>query len=266
MHPFEDLAVPENRVGIHWFGQSSFGLRNSSGEIVQVDPYYPRQRPAAAYIHPRPPLMEESLRTDCVLLTHNHGDHTCLESIERIRGANPGLAIVGPSESAEALAAAGIPEASITAVAAGDSASAAGMTFHTVYAKPAAGDPANGIDPPDVQHLGYVVDTGAVRVYVSGDPINNFARHKELVAAVRDLRPDIGLLTNHPTEGEFPFFEGSAEMAAAIGIETAVPAHYGCFTTRDYDPHEWAAHLPDGVEALVIPYNQSAVYVPGRAG
>ena len=89
MHPFEDLAVPENGVGIHWFGQSSFGLRNSSGEIVQVDPYFPRGRSPEAFIHPRPPLMEESLRTDCVLLTHNHGDHTCLESIERIRSAIP---------------------------------------------------------------------------------------------------------------------------------------------------------------------------------
>ena len=29
---------------------------------------------------------------------------------------------------------------------------------------------------------------------------------------------------------------------------------------RDYDPREWAGHLPDGVDPLIIPYNQSCVY------
>ena len=86
MHPFEDLVVPDDAVGIHWFGQSSFALKDAAGTIVQVDPYYPRERPADRYIHARPPVMEESLRTDFILLTHNHGDHTCVESTDRIRG------------------------------------------------------------------------------------------------------------------------------------------------------------------------------------
>ncbi len=35
--------------------------------------------------------------------------------------------------------------------------------------------PEDGIEPPDVTHLGYVVEIGGVRVYISGDPINTFA-------------------------------------------------------------------------------------------
>lgn len=118
---------------------------------------------------------------------------------------------------------------------AGVSADLGPFTIHAVWAKPPGGDPAAGIEPPDVQHLGYVIDAGAVGLYLSGDP-NNFADHEELLAPIRDLEPHVGLLTSHPTEGEFPFFEGCARTAAALGLRTAVPAHYGCFVARAYDP------------------------------
>ena len=99
MHPFESLVVPDGHLGIHWFGQSTYGLKHADGTILQVDPYYPRERAADRFIHTRAPLMEEALRTDFVLLTHDHGDHTCMESIDRIRGAYPDVRFAGPAES-----------------------------------------------------------------------------------------------------------------------------------------------------------------------
>lgn len=260
MHPFENLAVTAGSIGIHWFGQSSFALKSSDGCIIHVDPYFPRERPADRFIQARAPLMEESLRVDGILLTHDHGDHTCMESIDRIRATYPDVRFVGPAESVARLQEAGVPATAITQVTAGDKATIGSMQIHTVFAKPPTGDPANDIKPPDVQHLGYVVETGGVRAYFSGDPINTFADHEELLAPIRDLQPSIGFLTNHPSEGEFPFFDGSARIAGALGLRRAVPAHYGCFVSRDYDPQEWAARLPDGVEPLIIPYNQSVIY------
>ena len=258
MHPFEDLVVPKGSVGIHWFGQSTLGLKDPQGTIVQVDPYYPRERPADRFVHARPPLNEESLRTDYVLLTHDHGDHTCIESIERIVGTYPDVRFVGPEQSIKHIRASNIDNDSVT-VTAGDTAELGTMTAHTVYAKPPAGLPDDGIDPPDVNHLGYVVEAGGVRIYISGDPVNTFGNHEELLAPIRELKPDIGFLTNHPKEGEFPFFDGSAKIASALGLKTASPTHYSCFVSRDYDPQEWAAGL-QGVEPLIIPYNQSVVY------
>ena len=106
-----------------------------------------------------------------------------------------------------------------------------------------------------------MVEVGDVRVYISGDPVNTFANHEDLLQPIRDLKPDIGLLTNHPTEGEFPFFEGSAKTAVELGLKTAVPAHYDCFVKRTYDPKDWASHLPpNGPTPLIIPYNQAVVY------
>ncbi len=263
MHPFEDLVVPAGAVGIHWFGQSSFALKDPAGTIVQVDPYFPRARPPERFVHARPPLSEETLRTDWVLLTHNHRDHTWPESLQRIRAAFPQARYIGPEESGQELRKAGMGEAPFTVVRAGDQVAMGGMKAHAVWAKPPDGLPQDQIAPPDVTHLGYVVDTGAVRVYLSGDVVHTFAEHEFLLAPIRQLQPDIGLLTNHPSEGEFPFFEGSAKMAAALKLKTAVPAHYSCFVKRDYDPKEWASHLPrNGPRPLIIPYNQAIVYAP----
>jgi len=45
MHPFEDLVVPKGSVGIHWFGQSTLGLKDPQGTIVQVDHLLPARAP-----------------------------------------------------------------------------------------------------------------------------------------------------------------------------------------------------------------------------
>lgn len=119
MHPFEDLVVADDGVGIHWFGQSTFALR-----------------------------------TDFILLTHNHGDHTCPESIDRIRAIYPEVRFVAPAESAAALRACGVDPSAINTVEAGDAAVIGTMTAHVVYAKPPDGDPDNQIDPPDVRAAG----------------------------------------------------------------------------------------------------------------
>ena len=259
MHPFESLQIPKNTIGIHWFGQSSFGLKDRAGTIVQIDPYYPRQRPADRYIHNRSPLHEASLKTDFVLLTHNHGDHTCVESINRIRGAYPNVRFIGPSESIHALIEVGIDISMTQVIKPGMEVSLGSMKAHVVWAKPPDGLPEDGIAPPDVSHLGYVIETEQPRVYVSGDPVNTFGDHDSLLDPIRKLKPDIGFLTSHPNEGEFPFFDGSAKIAKKLELKSAVPAHYSCFVTRDYNPEEWAKEL-HGVDPVIIPYNQSIIY------
>jgi L-ascorbate metabolism protein UlaG (beta-lactamase superfamily) len=261
MHPFETLPVPEGAAGIHWFGQSSYALKDTAGTIVMIDPYFPRQRPAERFIHAEPPLHEADLRVDYVLLTHDHGDHTCIESISRIYDAYPHARFVGPPESVARMEANKIPPDRLGTVTAGDLAALGTMRAHTVWAKPPQGAPEDGIAAPDVQHLGYVIEVGEHRIYISGDPINTFAEHNELIEPIAKLKPDIGLLTTHPSEGEFPFFAGSVKMATRIGLQTAVPAHYQCFVKRNYDPQEWAAQFPTGgPQPLIIPYNEAVVY------
>ena len=261
MHPFNSLDVPENKVGIHWFGQSTLALKHPDGTVVQIDPYYPRERTPERFMHAEPPLDESTLKTDFVLLTHNHGDHTCIESLLRIHQAFSECCYIGPPESVANMIENGIPESLTKEVTAQDVATLGPMTAHVVWAKPPLGAPDDNIKPPDVQHLGFVIEVGTVRVYVSGDPINTFSKYDELIRPIADLQPDIGFLTNHPSEGEFPFFDGSVDMALKLGLSAAVPTHYQCFTKRNYDPQEWAAQFPkDGPEPIIIPYNEAIVY------
>jgi L-ascorbate metabolism protein UlaG (beta-lactamase superfamily) len=261
MHPFGELVVPEGRVGIHWFGQNSFAVKDPAGTIVQVDPYFPHDRRPERFIHAEPPLDESQLPTDSVLLTHDHGDHTCVESIQRIHAAFPEARFVGPSESTARIIANGIPQGQVTPLAAGDEVVLGTLVAHAVWSKPPQGVPTEGIEKPDVQHLGYVIVAGEVRLYITGDLINTFADHEELMEPVAQLSPQIGLLTMHPTEGEFPSFEGAVKMALRLGLEAVVPAHYACFAKRTYDPWDFARQLPeDGPRPLIIPYNTSILY------
>ena len=263
MHAFEELEVPENRIGIHWFGQNSFALKDARGTILLVDPYFPRQRPAEEFIHPLAPLDEQELKTDFVLLTHEHGDHTCPESLARINAAWPGVRFYGPGESILRLEELGIPEDRLTVMTSGESQQIGEITIHSVHSKPPGGAPEEGIPAPDVEHLGFVVELGPARVYISGDLIHTFAEHAELLEPVIRLKPELGLLTTHPTEVEFPDFAGSVKMAVKLGLKAVVPAHYGCFISRTFDPQDWAGCFPKpGPTPVIIPYNSSIIYRP----
>jgi L-ascorbate metabolism protein UlaG (beta-lactamase superfamily) len=207
-------------------------------------------------------VRESELPTDYVLLTHDHMDHTHPETIARIHAAWPEVQYVGPEDAiAKVLGQTKVDQVHTTVIAAGNTLSMGPLTVHAFWSKPPDGDPAAGIPPANAVHLGYVIELGGIKLYVTGDLINNFDQHDELIAPIAALRPDIGLLTTHPTEGEFPFFEGSVQMAIKLGLETAVPAHYACFAKRTYDPQEWAALFPaDGPQPLVIPWNSHVIY------
>jgi L-ascorbate metabolism protein UlaG (beta-lactamase superfamily) len=263
MNHFMTVSVPEGCIAIGWFGQSSFALKGSDNRVVLIDPYFPHERPPEKFIHPEPPLDEKELRVDYVLLTHDHSDHTDPETLKRIRAAKPDVPFLGPTESIAHLQREAVDSTGLTTLHGGQTVVLDGITVFVVWAKPQEGIPAEGILPPDVQHFGFVVEIEGQRVYISGDAEQSFAEQESLWRPVADLKPDVGFLTTHPTEGEFPFFAGSAAMGRIIGLKHAIPAHYQCFVKRNYDAQAWAAHFRDGdPEPLIIPYKRTMIYPP----
>ena len=262
VHPFAELAIPAGSVGIHWFEQNAYALKDSRGTIVQIDPYFPAERPAERYVYSEAPLVESQLPTDYVLMTHAHTDHTDPETIARIHASWPEAEYIGPKESIDKiLAETHVDRDHTMTIEAGESVSVDDIVVHAFYSKPPDGDPEAGIRPPRVAHLGYVIEMGGIKLYVTGDAINTLADHDELIGTIAALEPDIGFLTTHPTEGEFPSFEGSILLAQKLGLKTAVPSHYACFAKRTYDPQAWAALFPaDGPKPLIIPHNSHVIY------
>src|SRR5215204_2318213 len=193
MHSFATLNVPAGSLGIHWFGQSTYALKDAAGTIIQVDLYYPSERPDDRFVHTTKPLDESTLPTNYVLLTHNHLDHTWPESCLAIHKSFPNCQFIGPIESTDNLRERGIAPERLTTVEVGDVGQLEGFTVHVVYAKPPQGDPGAGINPPDVQHFGFVIESGSgaekVSLYISGDPINTFADLEELTGPVARLHP-----------------------------------------------------------------------------
>ena len=259
-HPLSTVSVPEGAVGIHWFGQSSFALKSDRGRVLLTDPYFPRERPPEKFVRPLPPVQEAVLPGDLVLLTHDHSDHTCIESLERLRASLPAISIVGPPESIAHMTRSGFDPMGLVSIEAGRMVEAEGYRIHAVLSKLPQGSPERGIQPPNCLHLGYVIETSGGRIYLTGDPQNDFADVDALVDPVAALAPDLGLLTTHPSEGEFPFFEGSAKLARRLGLKAAIPAHYETFVKRTYDPVAWAGALGAGLLKIIIPYNGFCLY------
>jgi L-ascorbate 6-phosphate lactonase len=262
MHPFAELKITPGSVGIHWFEQNAYAIKDAQGTITLVDPYFPHQRPPERFVRPTPPVVEAELPVHYVLLTHDHGDHTNPETIARIYAAWPEAVYVGPEDAiATVLTKTPVDAAHTRTIAAGDTLTVGPLTVHAFYSKIPEGDPAAGIPPANAIHLGYVVEIEGLKLYFTGDLINNFAEHDELIAPIAALEPEIGFLVTHPTEGEFPFFDGSHKMACKLGLKAAVPSHYQCFAKRTYDPAGWAALFGEGdPQPIVIPWNSHILY------
>jgi len=262
MHPFTALHVPKGHVGLHWFEQNAYALEDSTGTVLMIDPYFPHERPADRFVHSEPPLVEAELPTQVVLLTHRHGDHMHPETISRIRAAWPDAVYVGPEEAiAQVLAETEVDASHTFVVRAGESCVQGPFLIQAFHSKPPEGDPAAGIAAPDVTHLGYVIGVEGLSIYVTGDAINTLSDQGDLLAPIAALSPNIGLVTTHPTEGEFPFFEGAKSLAIKLGLEHIVPSHYSCFVKRDYDPEAFAAMFgPGDPEPIIIPWNSHIVY------
>jgi L-ascorbate metabolism protein UlaG (beta-lactamase superfamily) len=260
MQDFNALSVEPGAVAILWLGQSSFVLKDSEGTVLMIDPYFPRERPPQRFIHPEPPIEPDQIKIDAVLCTHDHGDHTHPETLLPLAGTWPQARFYGSIESADHMRRMGIAPERVTRMDVGEKHEAGSWTVHVVSAKPPGS--------VDVEHIGLVMESGGVRLWVSGDPINEFAETPSLVEPVARLKPNVAIITWHPTEGEFPFLDGAVKIARLVGADVAIPSHYDCFTQRTYNPEDFAGAFegsgtprPEApVAPVIIGYKGTYVY------
>ena len=196
---------------VTWFRQSAFRLRSESGTSIFIDPW---RVPAGAG------------PADLILVTHPHHDHYDRKAIAGL--SREGTAVVLPRSCASN----------------GQNAITPGETFSTagirVTAVPAYNQ-AKAFHPKGSSWLGYVIEVDGLRVYHAGDT--------DVIAEMRDLRPDIALL---PIGGLFAMdWRAGAEAARILKAGLAIPMHYGLLLGGRTAGCRFACRVGPG--AMVLP-------------
>jgi len=249
----QDQCSAEDEVVIWWLGQNSY-LVKGAGACLMVDPFFSRAGDPARFVHPEAPIGPDELQPDAVFCTHNHSDHTDPEFLASLAQHSPRTWFLGPAESAAAMIQAGIGAARVRALEPGETVEVGTASTRVVLSKTP--------EVSDVAHLGYIIELAGVKVYDTGDIMRGVTREPTLMEPLRRAAPDVALITASPTEEEFPDFDEASQLAVAIGARVAVPAHYGCFAKRTFDPSLFAERFwaSATTRAEIIPYCGCLVY------
>ncbi|OGS07167.1 MAG: hypothetical protein A2270_11405 [Elusimicrobia bacterium RIFOXYA12_FULL_51_18] len=206
------------RKMIHWLGHASFRLELPSGIMVYLDPYL---------------LTAESKKADVILITHGHFDHFSLADIAKI--IKKETMVFGPeSLSGKILG-------GFTGLKPGDKAEFRGIVINAVPAYN-IGKP---FHPRASGNLGYVVDTGDLRVYHAGDT--------DFIPEMEDIKADVALF---PIGGTYTMDAVDACRAAlALKPRAAVPMHYGS-VVGSKDEAVRFKNLCNVCEMLILPQEE----------
>ncbi|MGK5169798.1 MBL fold metallo-hydrolase [Geodermatophilus sp. CPCC 205761] len=210
---------------LHFLGHSTVRIE-LAGHVVLTDPLLtPRVGPLRRVVPP--PAPETHAGVDLVLISHLHGDHLHLPSLQLLgpdvrvvvpRGAGEWLRSRGFRHVVEVMPGEGFPHGSlhVTAVP-------ADHTGHRWGPRLTHG--------PDTQAIGYLVEGSGRTVYVSGDTDLFDEMH---LLGTRGV--DVALL---PVWGWGPSLgpghldpEGAAEAVERLRPRIAVPVHWGTLAVR----------------------------------
>jgi L-ascorbate metabolism protein UlaG (beta-lactamase superfamily) len=219
-----------------------------------VDPFFSRPGPPEKYLLEEAPLRAGEIEPDAVLCTHDHSDHTDPAFLSELASVSPSIRFFGPPESVARMVAAGVPRDRATTLQNGQTFGVRGAAIRVVLSKTA--------HVSDVAHFGYIIESGGLKVYNTGDIMRGVTDEPSLMQPLREAAPHVALMTTSPTEEEFPDFAEAARLATGIGARVAVPAHYHCFARRTFDPAPFLDEFSPSstTRPLVIPYCGCCVF------
>ena len=223
--------VPKKQTAVFWLGQAGFLLKTHEGKTILIDPYlstyveraFPDMAPGFKRLMP-PPCRAESIAADVLLISHEHGDHFDVDSINALM-QNGHTRVLTSTVVAAAMRTMKLDMSRVTVLRKGDTAELfTGCRLTAV-------DADHGDLAP--QALGFLLDFGFQTVYYSGDTALTPQR---LTAPLR-AKPDIALL---PINGAFGNLNGvqAAQYAAMLSCKVLIPCHFWTFPLHHGDPQE----------------------------
>lgn len=231
-------TVDEEGIVIWWLGQAGFALY-SGGTRVLIDPYlsdflahkYKDKEFEHIRMAPAPCLPEAVSALDAVLCTHAHSDHMDPETVPVIAKNNPGCRVVIPRAETARSKDIGIPERQIRGMNTGERIKIGNFEIEAI---PAAHEELKINGAGEYYNLGYIVKSGGLKIYHSGDCIP----FPDLAAILRSKNIDVALLPVNGRDeyrsslgipGNFSYRE-AVDLCIKAGIQFMIAHHWGMFS------------------------------------
>lgn len=206
---------------ITWLGQAGL-LFETNGIKIMADPYL---SDSVEKVNPRNfrrvPVKEELFQEDIdiIVITHNHLDHLDHETLGKFLNTDKALTVLAPYEAWQEVRKFG-KNHNYVMFNRGTVWTQNGITFTAVKA-----------EHSDLTAIGFIIDDGKEKIYVTGDTLYN----KEIFA---DLPLDIdAVFLPINGVGNNMNITDAKRFAKETGARKAVPVHWGMFD--ELDPTEF---------------------------
>jgi len=215
-----DAPVPSGSLAMWWLSQAGFAFKTAAGKVVYVDPYL---SDSAERLHgfkrlSPPAIASEDVRTDWVVITHEHTDHLDPDAIPIIARNNPACRFAVPAGCLPGLETAQVRASACVTLDGNRQYDLEGFTIHTA--------PADHGDF-SVSALSLLLEFDGVRVLLSGDTSYRPQLHKSLY----DLQPDVVLPCINGVFGNMNHID-AAMMVQQIRPRYAIPCHFWTFAEQ----------------------------------
>lgn len=206
---------------IIWLGQAGF-LFKTNGIKIMTDPYL---SDSVKKINPknwrRVPVKEELFQEDIdiIVITHNHLDHLDPETLERFLNTDRILTVLAPYDAWQEIRKFGKNHNYVM------------FNRSTVWTQNGIIFTAVKAEHSDLTAIGFIMDDGKEKIYVTGDTLYNKDIFEELPQDIDAVFLPVNGVGNNMN------IIDAKKFAEKTGAKKAIPMHWGMFD--EFDPTEF---------------------------